>query len=119
MCTINGMTFRAPPCILGMQLVMRGENRGGGLGGRQGISFWYINKMVIGLQTVYNALDLLIIRIGVCYLLDMFWSLISLSETYFMLHCDVLRVQCRRNIAVSVNSYYSITSTTVCPSCFH
>jgi len=120
MCTINGMTFRVPPCILGMQLVMRGENQGGGgLGGRQGISFWYINKMVIGLQTVYNALDLLIIRIGVCYLLDMFWSLISLSETYFMLHCDVLRVQCRRNIAVSVNSYYSITSTTVCPSCFH
>jgi hypothetical protein len=53
---------------------------------RQNVSFWYINKMVAGLQTVDNALDLLIIRIGVCYLLDMFRSLVSLSETYFMLH---------------------------------
>ena len=36
-------------------------------GGRkkQSISFSYINKMVMGLETVYNALDLLIIRIGV------------------------------------------------------
>jgi hypothetical protein len=41
-------------------------------GGWQGISFWYINKMVMGLQTVYNVLDLLIARIGGCYLLDMF-----------------------------------------------
>jgi hypothetical protein len=55
--------------ILGMQLVMTGKN---GVKKWQGISFWYINKMVTGLQTVYGALDLLIIRIGICYLLDMF-----------------------------------------------
>jgi len=40
--------------------------------GMWGISFWYVNKMVMGHQTVYNALGLLIIRTGGCYLLDMF-----------------------------------------------
>lgn len=46
---------------------------------KQSISFSCINKMVIGFQTVYNAFDLLIIRIGVCYFLDVLISRIIIG----------------------------------------